>query len=468
MRFRLLAFLAMVAGPSVIVAGLFVIVAGFSVRGSAQRPSLTAALWDGYSQGPEHATPRQPSSRRVHRKLSPTPLAALLAQALASNLEIRAAEHAFLAAQQLKPQVSTMPQPRLMLREQSVGNPLPLGGYNDSMFAYVGVGVAQEFPFPGKLRVRGEIAQAQAAVTRQQIRSIRRSVLRRVAFAYFQLAYAKGILALLQQQQSLLQQAHSDALLRYRNGAGSQPDVLAAQLRQTALLQQMERQREQAQLQQIQLRLLLNRQPHSAPVVPEPLRLVRDALPPAADSPLLAQQRQLLQKRKLQLRLAHKSYDPDFSAQYMYMRSANPFPDMYQLSVSVRIPFFWRRKQDAEVAQAVERAAEQQTNLDEMRIELRAAIASQAAAMRTARSNAAIACNALLPQAQASLRSALLAYGNGQGVYGDVVRASDDLLRVQSGLLKEELNARLAQARLHELIGGFSGGKHRHRHGDQQ
>src|SRR2546427_8999379 len=50
----------------------------------------------------------------------------------------------------------------------------PFAGYTNSDFAYVGLGISQDLPYPGKLRLRGEIAKKDAAdATEIRIRSQR-------------------------------------------------------------------------------------------------------------------------------------------------------------------------------------------------------------------------------------------------------------------------------------------------------
>ena len=89
----------------------------------------------------------------------PVKLADLLAEAEHNNPQIEAARHAWRAAQQTPSQVSTLPDPQFVLQHLSVGSPRPFAGYTNSDFAYVGLGFSQDIPYPGKLRLRGEVAK---------------------------------------------------------------------------------------------------------------------------------------------------------------------------------------------------------------------------------------------------------------------------------------------------------------------
>src|SRR6266404_3526116 len=148
------------------------------------------------------------------------PLADLLQEAQKNNPQIEAARQGWQAAKQVPTQVSTLPDPQFTLQHLSVGSPRPFAGYTNSDFAYIGFGVTQDIPYPGKLKLRGEIAKRQADVSQQQVESARRIVLAEVKTAYFQLAYLSKTLAILESDGELLKEVEQAADSRYRSGKG--------------------------------------------------------------------------------------------------------------------------------------------------------------------------------------------------------------------------------------------------------
>src|SRR6202023_3037250 len=127
-----------------------------------------------------------------------TPLEDLLNEAERNNPQIAAARQGWEAAKQIPSQVSTLPDPQFTAQQVNVGSPRPFAGYTNSDFAYFGLGVSQDFPYPGKLRLKGELAKRDADVAQQQYESVRRSVLATVKSAYFQLAYLSKTLGILE------------------------------------------------------------------------------------------------------------------------------------------------------------------------------------------------------------------------------------------------------------------------------
>src|SRR5215831_18871031 len=128
-------------------------------------------------------------AQEASSQAQPAKLADLLTEAERNNPQIQAARHGWQSAQQVPMQVSTLPDPQFVLQHLSVGSPRPFAGYTNSDFAYVGLGFSQDIPYPGKLRLRGEIASKDADVSQQHNEAVRRAMLAEVKTAYFQLAY---------------------------------------------------------------------------------------------------------------------------------------------------------------------------------------------------------------------------------------------------------------------------------------
>src|SRR6476661_5602692 len=201
----------------------------------------------------------------------PTPLSAMLDEATRSNPDIQATRLGWQAATQIPSQVSTPPDPQITIQHFSVGSPRPFAGYSNSDFAYIGFGISQDLPYPGKLKLRGEAAQQEAAISRNKVETVRRSVLQQVKEAYYQIAYVQQTLEVLDRNGKLLEQVEKIADGRYRVGQGSQQDILKSQLERTKLLREVAHHHELMHSQQALLRKLLNRPPDSPDISTEQL-----------------------------------------------------------------------------------------------------------------------------------------------------------------------------------------------------
>jgi len=89
--------------------------------------------------------PRWPSTRGW-----PRPLRELEQEAEQKNPQIAASFHGWQAARNVPKQASALPETQLSVQQFSVGSPRPFAGYSNSDLAYIGFGVSQDIPYPGK------------------------------------------------------------------------------------------------------------------------------------------------------------------------------------------------------------------------------------------------------------------------------------------------------------------------------
>ena len=390
----------------------------------------------------------------------PTPLSALLDEATRSNPDIQATRLGWQAATQVPSQVSTLPDPQVTLQHFSVGSPRPFAGYSNSDFAYIGFGISQDLPYPGKLKLKGETAQQDAAISRNKLETVRRSVLEQVKEAYYQIAYVQQTLEVLDRNDKLLEQVEKIADARYRVGEGSQQDILKSQLERTKLLREVAHHHELMNSQQALLRKLLNRPPGSPdistePLVETPLAYTSDELlaKVRTENPEVASQQETVKKQSLQVEIARKDRYPDFSVQYMWQHTAEPFRDYYMLSVSARIPIYRRRKLNPEMTQAVEELNRSRREYESQIQTAYFDVRNQYLAAETASQMLKIYREGLIPQALAAYQSGLTSYQSGGVDFETLFSSFLDVLNFDGEYWKTLMEHETALARIEQITG---------------
>ena len=385
----------------------------------------------------------------------------LLTEAEQHNPQIQAARQGWQAAKQLPSQVSTLPDPQFTVQQVSVGSPRPFAGYTNSDFAYFGLGISQDIPYPGKLQLRGEIAKRDADVAQQQYESLRRSVLAGVKSAYFQLAYLTRTLGILDSDGQLLDQVEKAADARYRSGMGNQHDLLQAQLERTKLLREIAMHHLEVAKSQAQIKQLLSR-PQSSPDI-EPSELPDAALPfsfeellsaAEAQNPDISGARKMVERQTLQVDLAHKDFYPDFNIQYMWQRTdPTQYRAYYMLSVGVRVPIYRSRKQRPELAQA-------EADLNRSRSEAESQTQQVSFELRTEYETAEktaevlkIYREGLLPQARAEFEAGIAAYQNNRQDFQSLLASFLDVLQLDEEYWQSAAEREKALAGLEQLTG---------------
>lgn len=368
----------------------------------------------------------------------PAQLADLLAEAERNNPQIQAARHGWQSAQQIPTQVSTLPDPQFVLQHLSVGSPRPFAGYTNSDFSYLGLGVSQDLPYPGKLRLRGEIAKKAAEVTQQSYESVRRAILADLKMAYFQVAHLAKRQTILEGDGQLLQQVAQSAEARYRNGMGNQHDVLQAQLERTKLLREITTNQLEAGKVQAGIKQLLNRSQSSPDIETSELAetlpaYTYDQLLAAAqaNNPEIAGAKKTVEKQGLQVDLAKKDFYPDFNFQYMWQRTdPAQFRAYYMFTLGVRIPIYRARRQQPELAQAeadqnrAKSEYEMQTQQIALQLRQQFLVAEKSAELLK------IYREGLAPQARAELQAGMVAYQSNRQDFQALLASFLDVLKL--------------------------------------
>ena len=406
------------------------------------------------------AVPRA-AGEEIPPSTRPMGLSELLAEAERNNPQIQAARHGWQASQQTATQVSTLPDPQFLLQHVSVGSPRPFAGYSNSDFAYVGLGLSQDIPYPGKLRLRGEIARKDADVLQQRYECVHRAVLADVKMAYFQLVYLAKRRAILEGDAQLLRQLEQAVDAHYRGGMGNQQELIQAQLQQTRLLQETTQNEWEAGKMQAQLKQLLNRPQTSLDIEPGELSETQltygyDQLLSAAqtNNPEISGAQKMIEKQSLQVDLARKDFYPDFNLQYMWQRTdPTQFRAYYMVTLGVRLPIYRGRKQQPELAQA---QAEQSRAKSEYEME------SQQVAFRLRHEFLGaeksgellkIYREGLIPQARAGLQAGLAAYQSNRQNFQALLASFLDVLKLDEEYWQILVEHETALAQMEQLTG---------------
>ena len=420
------------------------------------RPTLCALLL--FSIFGKETSAQEPAMQPAQ---AVTSLADLLQEAEKNNPQVEAARQSWQATKQVPMQVSTLPDPQFQIQQFSVGSPRPFAGYTNSDFAYIGLGVSQDIPYPGKLRLRSEIAKREADVSQQQVESVRRSVLADVKAVYFRLAYLAKTLTILESDGELLKQVEQSADARYRSGMGTQQDLLQAQLQKTKLAREIAMHHLEVGKLEAQLKQLLNRLQDSPDI--EPADLTETPLPQTYDellaavkaqNPELAASQKMIDRQALQVDLARKEFYPDFNVQYMWQRTdPSQFRAYYMLTFGVRVPIYRGRKQRPELAQAqaeqVRARSEFQAKSQQLAYELRAqfVVAQQTAELLK------IHREGLSPQSRSEFQAGLAAYQSNKQDFQAVLIAFLDVLQLDENYWQNLAEYETAIARLEQMTG---------------
>jgi cobalt-zinc-cadmium efflux system outer membrane protein len=437
--------------------------------GFTHRLLITAALLLGAFVFASNADAQEPSTPPKHRAKAenaamseqmgtPTSLRELVLEAEQKNPQLAASFHAWQASRNVPKQASALPETQLFVQQFAVGSPRPFAGYSNSDFAYIGFGASQDLPYPGKRPLRARVAQHEADSMEAQADSVRRTVVGNLKMAYFQLAYIQQTLGVLLKSDQLLNQVEQAAEARYRVGQGNQQDVLKTQLQHTKILQEIAHHHQEEGLLEAQIKQFLGRSQDSADIVTE--TLIARVLPySAADlfqkarqqNPDVHSKQASIRQQDTQVELAHKNFRPDLNVGYTYQHTGSQARDYYMATFGIRLPN--RGRQKAELAEAEQKQEQARRELDSESQRVLSEVQQQYVRAKTSEERLKIYSDGLVPQSEATFRSALSAYQSNRQDFQSLLSAFLDVLNLDLEYRSELVEHESALAELERLTG---------------
>src|SRR5258706_1280174 len=438
-----------------------------SVFGCTRISFATAALFVGTLALAGNAGAKAPTSSQrpvpestamAEHAAAPTSLRELVQEAEQKNPQIAASFHALQASRNVPKQVSALPETHRSVQQCSVGSPRPFAGYSNSDFAYIGFGASQDFPYPGKRELRARVAEHEADSMEAQADSVRSTVVGNLKVVYFRLAYIQQTLGVLRKSDLLLNQVQEASEARYRVGQGNQQDVLKAQLQHTKILQEIAHHHQEEGLLEAQIKQLLGRPQESAEIVAETLTV--RALPYSAaellqkareQNPDVHSKQASIQQQDTQVELAHKNFRPDFNVQYAFQHTNGDTRHYYMATFGIRLPN--RGRQKAELAEAQQNQERARKELDAESQRVLSEVQQQYVRAKTSEERLKIYSDGLVPQSEATFRSALTAYQSNRQDFESLLSGFLDVLNLDLEYRRELVEHESALAELERLTG---------------
>ena len=349
-----------------------------------------------------------------------TPLAALIDEATRSNPEIRAARLEREAAQQRIAPAGALTDPTL---EVGVLN-LPVNTFNfrqDEMTMKM-IGLGQRLPYPGKRKLREELAEQEAEATGHRYQETVNRVVRNVRVAYFNLALNGTATRLTRRNRDALAQLFEIAQAKYAIGQGNQADALKAQLQLSRMADDLIRLARERREIEGELNAALGRHPGATKIIPEPLELTFPAGPATAaqmqeltaQPQLLALQNRITRSQKT-LDLAAKEYFPDLDLKLAYGQRDRAQDGMYRsdmiiFTVGINLPVWRSTKLAPMVAEAEAMRGQALELYQAQQNEILMQIHHQSAAADQNLESARLYESTIVPQAKLAVESSVAAY----------------------------------------------------------
>lgn len=381
----------------------------------------------------------------------------LVREALQKNPGVQSALHAVEAQRRRVPQAKALPDP--MVGVGWAGNITPFSVQQGDPSSYRSVTASQQLLYPGKLKLRGQIATKEADAAHWDYEAARRRVTADVKAAYYDYWFYDKAIQTTRKNRELLEKLSQISESRYRVGKGIQQDILRSQVEISLLMQRLTVFEQQRRTAQARLNTLLARDPDEP--LPPAAKLQQAALTLSlADLYQLAREndtglqreKQMVQRSQIAVNLAEKDYYPDLSVGYMYQQRP-ALPDMHGLTFSINVPVFFKSKQREEVAQAAEDQIVAEHSRDNRQNELNFELKQQYLGAKASDELLRLFSQGIVPQSSLALESSMSSYQVGTADFLTVIGNFSMVLNYEIDYYRELANYQISLARMESMVG---------------
>lgn len=387
-------------------------------------------------------------------------LESLVKETLENNPEIKAARARWEASTKRPSQEGSLPDPMVGVGWRNVSfDRITLNQQPMSMILF---SFSQEFPFPGKLFLREQVATKEAQSQEKLYEAAVRKVMADLKEAYYDWFLVDKSIEITRKDKDLLEKFEEIAEAKYSVGEGIQQDVLKAQVEVSRLIEQLDLLEERKGIVEANIRSILNRPPDSPLGKPRtlektPFTLTAKELYDLTEerAPILKAREKVIDREEQSLKLAKKQYYPDFvvgaGPGVMGMLGGGT-QGVWEARLGVKVPLYFWRKQRFGVEEALAELKAAEEDHTSTKQDLFSNMKDQFLVAKTSENLLKLFEGGIIPQATSSLESAIAGYQVGNI---DFLTLLDNLLTLFNFELTyytHLTNYQKALARIEEII----------------
>jgi outer membrane protein, heavy metal efflux system len=404
----------------------------------------------------------------------PPDLQTLIDEALKANSEIKQMRSQSLASKEAIRPAGALEDPEISMSLKDI--PVDTWAFNREPMTQKMLELSQKFPFPGKRRLRSEVAGEQARADALSYKDKVNEVRAKVMAAYWGLSLAYTNFDLTQKNKQFWEQVVKVAETRYSVGQGNQADVLQSQVELGNYLDRLLQwtQKQQAYVAELNA---LRSQPQTKSIArpqalrPRPFALkLDDLLAEAQARPQLQALKTLIAKQEKAVNLARKEYYPDMTVSLAYGFRETLAPpvnqkqaDMFGSKVMFNVPIWYGSKIKPRIREEQEKQNAAKDAHQSAWNQLAAAIKDRFDKLQRLSKQVTLFDQGIIPQARQAAGAALASYQVGtvpfSQMYQNEIAVYTSEMQLQEYLKEYEEN----WAELEWLVGQelprYAGGK---------
>lgn len=379
----------------------------------------------------------------------------LIKLALERNPDLRSLSARLEAEKFRIPIEKSLPDPVLSFSLKNMG--LDSFSVGKEEMSGLGFSLAQMVPFPGKLRLKGEIAATRSLRSEQLLKASTLTLVRRIKELYSKLFYYQEAIDILQAKAEVLKKTLETTETRYSVGTGIQSDIFKARVEISRIEEMLIPMRQMVSSVKGEINSLLDLPLQNPLGRPQELNFSRlqinlDDLISRAEqnSPTLKEAELMIEESAKEVALARKELYPNFMIQ-VGKEFKGPFKDMYEVMVGVEIPLYLKTKQKNMLRESTSNLSSAKSSYASMKNDLSSMINENYLMAKTAENLIRLYKEKIIPQASLALESSLSNYSVGKVDFLTLLSDIDNLFSYRMEYLNQLSQFWIACAKLEEL-----------------
>ncbi len=348
----------------------------------------------------------------------PGDLQALLEEAMKANSEVRQMHSLHTASKEAVSSAGALDDPEAAFLIKDL--PTDTWSFSQDDMTQKMFELSQKIPFPGKRRLRSEVADSQAQADGYTYRDKVNEIRAKVIMGYWGLSLAYASYDLTQKNKQFWEQVVQVAETRYGVGRGMQADVLQAQVELGNFLDRLFQWTQKQESLRADLNALRSRPPQTPlerpqALKPRPFSLkLEDLLAQAEARPQLQALKALMAKQEKAVDLAKKDYFPDFTIGVNYGLRENredlKRSDMFGTKFMINLPIWHGSKIKPRIREELAKQAASKDAYRSAFNQISAMIKDRHAKLQRLSQQISLYHQGIVPQARQAVSAALASY----------------------------------------------------------
>lgn len=349
----------------------------------------------------------------------------------------------------------TLPDPIIGLSLKNIG--LDRFSVGEEMMSGIGISFSQRIPFPGKLRLKGEIAEKRVLRSEEELRSFTLSIIGKIKGLYSKLYFYYKAINILTKKKEILEKALKIAETKYSVGEGIQSDIFKAQVEISRIEEELILMKQMLKSIEGEINSLIDfpqdnplGKPQEIPLYELNIGLKKLLEEAENRSPILREAELMIEENRKEVELSRREFYPDFMVQGG-KDFKGPFKDMYEIMIGIEVPIYFKKKQENILKESISNLNSSKNNYLSMKNEIFFMINENFIMAKTSENLIKLYRERIIPQATLAFESSLSNYQVGKTDFLTLLSDINNLITYEMDYFKELRNLWVAVSKIEEL-----------------